>query len=735
MRVKLQAALATRPVVDPRDAGGALQSWTMRRDTSPILALALVLLTSSLHPARAQVIPDQSAAELELTELLKVRAVTGARHDQRLIDSPRQIVVVTAQDIRRRNYRSTPDALSDVLGVFVQETNDGGGSPIIRGLVGNQVLILIDGIRLNNGAYRLGPNQYLNTIDLNQIERIEVVRGAGSVLYGSDALGGVVNVITREADRSPGTGAVGMRWFSRLSSASTGAIGRAEVSSRTGALGIVGGLTLKQFGTRRGGRDTGVQPLTGYDEWDGDVKAAFHLAAHQELIVAGQRVTQRHVQRADVVAAGTDLRWVWNPEARGLGYVHYQASDLRGPVEQFSATLSYQRQSEHYQRIAAPAPTVELRHFDQTNSLGANLQFASPVGPRHLLTYGFDAYGDRITSRRVDVSLTTGAQVAARGVIADGASYRSAAAFLQDEIDVSPRVRLDFGIRYSTFHPHAVVSDPSTGPLLIDSRQQALTSSARALVRLTSGLDMVGGVGQGFRAPNIDDLTILGRTGNRFEVPNPALAPESSFNVEAGMRGRRLGATASGTYFLTDIDGLIQREVGIFEGRTFRDIDGDGVMSATEPRIFQRQNAGRARIHGVELEARVRLTAQWTVSGMMVRTIGTEQITGAPLRRIPPTHGRAVLGWSSDGRLWAEGYSVFASRQTRLAPGDLTDIRIPIGGTPGFVTVNARAGLEITRGLQITLGLENLTNRTYRTHGSGIDAAGTNAIFGIDWMF
>ena len=122
----------------------------------------------------------------------------------------------------------------------MQETNDGAGSPIIRGLVGNQILILIDGIRLNNGAYRLGPNQYLNTIDLNQIERIEVVRGAGSVLYGSDALGGVVNIITRTAGREAGTGAVGTRWFSRLSSANTGAIGRGEVSSQTRRLGFRG---------------------------------------------------------------------------------------------------------------------------------------------------------------------------------------------------------------------------------------------------------------------------------------------------------------------------------------------------------------------------------------------------------------------------------------------------------------------------------------------------------------
>jgi hemoglobin/transferrin/lactoferrin receptor protein len=706
----------------------------MRRDTPAFLVISFLLLCP-MSLAEGQVTAEQRAAERELTELLKVRAVTGARHDQRLIDSPRQIAVVTAEEIRRRNYRNTPEALSDIVGVFVQETNDGGGSPIIRGLVGNQILILVDGIRLNNGSYRLGPNQYLNTIDLNQIERIEVVRGAGSVLYGSDALGGIVNVITRAAGRQADTGAVGARWFSRLSAANTGRIGRAELSSQTGAMGFVGGLTLKRFGTLRGGSNTGVQLLTGYDEWDGDAKAAFQLAPHHQLIVAGQRVTQHHAQRSDVVTAGTELKWMWDPQTRGLGYVHYSASELPGPVEQLSVTVSYQEQAEHYQRIASASPTIESRHFDQTRTLGANVQFASPVGPRHLLTYGIDAYGDRLTSQREDVSLTTGASLSAKGVLADGARYRSVAVFLQDEIDVSPRLRLNFGTRFSSFHPYAVVSDPHIGSLLINSSRRALTSAGRALFRLTSALDVIGGIGQGFRAPNIDDLTTLGRTGSRFEVPNPGLHPEDSLNLEAGVRGRSALATASGTFFFSHVHGLIQREFGTFDGKSFRDFDDDGVKSSSEPLIFQRQNAGDARIQGVEFEARLRPATHWTVTAMVTRTIGTEKNTGEPLRRIPPTYGRAVLGWSSGGRVWADAYSVFASRQARLAPGDLADVRIPAGGTPGFVTLNARGALKLNQALEITLGLENITNRSYRTHGSGIDAAGINVIFGIDWVF
>ena len=705
----------------------------MRHNTAGIFAF--VFLLGPLSVAHAQVVPDQSSAELELTELLKVRAVTGARHDQRIVDSPRQIVVLTADDIRRRNYRSTPDALADMMGVFVQETNDGGGSPIIRGLVGNQVLIMVDGIRLNNSSFRLGPNQYLNTIDLNQIERIEVVRGAGSVLYGSDALGGVVNIITKAAGREKGTGAVGTRWFSRLSSANTGAIGRGEVSLQTGALGFVGGLTLKSFGALHGGRDTGVQTATGYDEWDGDAKAVFQLAAHQKIIVAGQRVTQRHVQRADIITSGTDLKWMWNPETRGLLYAQYTASDLPGPVEQVSATVSYQEQAEHYQRIASSAPTLEMRHFDRTRSLGTNLQFTSPVGPRHLLTYGVDVYGDRMASQREDVSLTTGESTLARGNFADGARYRSAALFLQDEIDVSPRLLVNLGARYSSFHPNAVVSDPSTG-------SAAHRFAAARLDRLRP------------RALPPD----VGRRNRRRHRPGVSRAqhrrPDDSRqnrepvrSAQSGPRTRAQRQSGSGDARPAS---RRHRQRHVLPHRNRRphparawhlrrpDVPG--------PRWQRRQEQQRA----ADLSASER--GARADSGRRARGAGAPGGSvdivreGGPDGRHGTDHWRATAAYSSNVRQSRRRVvvrptrvggrvSVFASRQTRLAPGDLTDVRIPAGGTPGFLTLNARGGVTISQTLQATLGLENLTNRTYRTHGSGIDGAGINVIFGIDWMF
>ncbi len=698
------------------------------------LALATLAVSICLSPATAEAQPPtQELLELSLTDLLETRAVTGARHDQRLVDSPRAITVITAEDIRTRNYRSTPDALSEALGVSVQQTNDGGGAPIIRGWMGNQVLVLIDGIRLNTAAFRLGPNQYLNTVDIQQVERIEVVRGAGSVLYGSDALGGVVNIITKSAAASGPP--VTTRFFSRLSTASRGVVGRGEISARAGALSFFGGATGKQFGELRGGRDTGVQPMTGYDEWDADGKVRLGLRGHQQITVAVQTVTQRNVFRTDVVQAGTDLRMVWDPEARVLGYAHYTAEEIRGLVERVSVTGSYQLQSERYTRITTAAPTTEQQHLDSTMSLGLGAQLTSSAGPRHLLTYGLDLHQDEVTSRREDLSLTTGRHITERSALADGAGYTSWALFLQDEFDVSPRLHVNGGVRYGSYRPDATVSDVSTGTLRIRMRSSALTGTLSALVRLSSGVEAVGTVAQGFRAPNLDDLTSYGPFSGGFEVPNPDLDPERTLNVEAGLRGRSLRFSWSSLYFVSDVHGLIQREAGLFRGQDFVDVNDNGVREAFEPLTFKRQNAGRAQIHGVELDALWRIDARWTLSGAFFRIVGEELVTEQPLRRIPPAQGLAKLGWSNGDRLWLEGYSILSARQTRLAPGDMADPRIPAGGTPAALTLHARSGIRVSEAMQLTAGVENLTNRTYRTHGSGLDLPGTNLVVGIDWTF
>ena len=275
-----------------------------------------------------------------------------------------------------------------------------------------------------------------------------------------------------------------------------------------------------------------------------------------------------------------------------------------GPVEQFSVTVSYQQQTEHYQRIAAAAPDhrVEALRPDEVSWRQRPVhQPGRAAAPAHLWRRRLRR-SDGQPARRC-VADDRREPDRRRACLPTGRVTAPVAVFLQDEIDVSPRLRLNLGTRYSSFHPHAVVSDPSTGPLLIDSAAAGVDQLRPCAFPSDVGLEIVGGVGQGFRAPNIDDLTILGRTGSRFEVPNPALdageQPQSG-SGSAWPKSRR------------------DRERHVFPHR-YRRPHPTGVQhvrrqGVQRPRrrwcqrapasrsIFQRQNAGRARIQGVELE-------------------------------------------------------------------------------------------------------------------------------------
>ncbi|RLB54713.1 MAG: hypothetical protein DRI90_20010, partial [Deltaproteobacteria bacterium] len=195
--------------------------------------------------------------------------VTGKRKRQDPFEADRAVSVVGPKQLREAQPRTTPEALWDTPGVFVQQTNHGGGSPIVHGLIGPQVLLLFDGVRLNNSTYRTGPLQYLNLVDPLSVSRIEVLRGPGSVLYGSDAMGGVIQLFPHEPrdgrlmERPEVHGTTQLRYASAGKTA--GAHARAELGVQ--GFGALAGGTLQSLGDLRGGRGVGVQPYTGYADY------------------------------------------------------------------------------------------------------------------------------------------------------------------------------------------------------------------------------------------------------------------------------------------------------------------------------------------------------------------------------------------------------------------------------------------------------------------------------------
>lgn len=630
-------------------------------------------------------------------------AVTATRSERETFDTPQAVNVITNRMIVESNAGTTPDVLTGEAGVLIQKSNTGGGSPFIRGLTGKQVLILVDGVRVNNSYYRFGPHQYLNTVDPYNIGRIEVVHGPGSVLYGSDALGGVINIVTRRGSYSDGTVSREGLFALRGATADRSVGGHAQFQHSQGDLSVIGGVSLKRFDDLRGGQGVGTQVPTGYDEGSGNLRVSHRIGPDQELTFVHQYLRQWDVPKTNEVTLGTRSKFNYEPQVNSLSYLRYQASDVKNlAFDDASLTVSFNRQKEGEEIVERAAPTIETREITDVRTVGVTGQFTKRIGASHRLTYGFDYYDDRYDTSKTRLDLAAGTQGSIAPGTPDGATYRTTGVFLQDEIRIGEFAEIIPGLRFSEFS-----SEGTIGARQLNLKASKTTGSLMGVLRLSDRLNLVGGLAQGFRAPNMEDF--FGRVDFVSEIPNDELRPETSLNREIGLK-----------YLSQDVSANVQ----VFDS-TYRDLI---TRVAVAPNVRQRQNLRRARIDGVEASLRYLLGTGWALRGAVAYARGNDEDTNESLQRIPPLTGSVHLRYQAGPGAWYGVSSVFARRQDRLSPEDRTDPRIPIGGTPGYVIFNLAAGFRPAAGQEVILSLENIGNTKYKTHGSAVFGPGTNLV-------
>lgn len=684
---------------------------------------------------------EMSAKAVELDEV-QVTANRGAASSQEV---PQLVSVISAPEIRARSLQQAPEILREVTGVFVQKTNQGGGSPIIRGLKANKLLLLVDGIRLNNSTYRGGNHQYLNTVDEQALERMEVVHGPVSALYGSDALGGAVNLITRSAlfhhdgglawrGSLTGTGSTADHTF-------TSHLGLSVSHSRWGA---VFDASFKSFGdvTRgsRGGEllmrrltdDSRVdrrllktQTPQGYGSLDVSGKLAFRLFETLHLTVAHQSNRQEAVPRYDVYEAQSDSVWQYAPQERDLTYASLRSNRRNSWFDLATITLSRHRQFERRKRQDFGS-AIENRDQYETVTLGVQAQFNKVIAARHLLVYGTEVYHDNVATLSMQRNNAARAISPRNPIYPDGSSFTNLGVYAQAELIVVPRWTMTAGARLSTFSLRAPFA-PELKLGTVTQEPSALTGSLGAKIDVAEVVALVANLAQGFRAPNLDDLSRLGRARGDliFEIPNPELEPEKSLSFDAGFKLNFARAQANVIGFYNMLTDVLARRPAAVAGLPFVVDEGDTL------KVFQKANAGRAYTTGFEIETAVALPAHFTVRGNLCYTYGRNTTDDEPLSAIPPLHGLMALRFDHP-QFWTELYSRFALAQNRLAAEDRNDLRIPEGGTPGWYTLNLRAGLVVSRHWDFNLGLANLLDRNYREHVSGFNAPGRNLMVGAE---
>lgn len=673
--------------------------------------------------------------------------VTASGFEEEALRTPYTYQTLDQYEMQANGSRTLPEALRFTPGLMIQKTAHGHGSPYIRGFTGRQNLILVDGIRLNNSTFRSGPVQYWNTIDAFAVDHLEVIKSQGSVLYGSDAIGGTVNVFSKSADfRGESDGAFfhhGSALY-RLDTNSISHTGRLEGQiGEGGSWGLFVGATARDFGDLRDSA-LGRMPKTGYTEFDYDLRFDMALNDETTLTLAHQRLQQDEVWRTHRTVffepwegtslSGPDLARIYDQD-RLLTYARLRGEELDGAISGYSLTFSFHEQNEDFLRRRTAAPNIRTE-YDRTevDTYGLALALESDLGAGTLV-YGFDYYHDEVDSSRVDVRTdpSTGGIVSStqqvQGPVGDDATYDLLGVYAQYRMPITDDFELTGGARYTYAEADIGTLDDGAGnPVSANRDWDQATFNLRGNLRVTEEVAIYGGASQAFRAPNIDDLS--GLKSSRSDLISTGdlnVDPEEYITYEIGTRYATRDTALQAAFFWTDISDLIvSRPVGTVPGT------GEVITAAT--------NGSDGYAYGFEVEGEHRLSEELTATGFIAWTDGeadtypTNSLTPVrePLSRLMPLTGSVALRYQQrHSPLWFGARVTAAGRAGRLNSGDRDDTsRFPPAGTPSYVVLLLNAGWQATENLEFFVTLDNVTDTDYRVHGSGVNEPGFNAILG-----
>ena len=664
--------------------------------------LLLVFLLSCCTLVQAQ---NDSVTTKQLQEVM----LTTQRAPKNSIGIPHAIEKTAANYFQDYQPRTTPESLQGMSGVFVQKTNHGGGAAFVRGLTGNQTLLLIDGIRLNNATYRYGPNQYLNTIDPFLIDNIEVAKGTGSVQYGTDAIGGVIQLFSRDVAFSDKRKIEGSGIAKYMSSDMEKTL-RAALHYTSSKIAFTTGVTVRKFGDLVGGDSTGKQTPSGYDEWSLNAKAKFLLNEKMTLTLSHQQLKQTDVPLYHRVRLENFAVSRFDLQHNQLQYARLLIRTPNQLFKEWIITASHQQSKEKRTNRRNNAVT-QRNEFDKVNTASITLQAGSEFGKDWTATSGIDIYRDKVRSGATETNLQQNTIFQKRGLYPDEASSGNYSVFTLHHYTCN-RWSFDAGMRLNRFSIR--LADTSLGKVHLTP--VAFVYNTALNYALSKRHYLYANYNTGYRAPNIDDLGTLGIVDFRYEVPANNLGSEKSINVELGYKFRIKKLRGDFSLYHMKLKDLITRS------------KSEGEIINGYP-VYRKENTGRAYIKGIEASLVWLPVSRLNLNANIAYNYGQNLSRDEALRRIPPLHGKLSATYKNKLFMYSAEW-LCAAKQTRLAQGDKDDTRIPMGGTPGWDVLNMYAGYQLKQ-LRINTGLQNIFDVDYRTHGSGINGVGRSVWLSI----
>jgi hemoglobin/transferrin/lactoferrin receptor protein len=748
------------------------------------LAVLSCILIPATHAQISKPLNDTTSKNITLDEIV----ISLNNFTEKKKNIAQSIDVINAKTIAQTNAQNTGDLLINTGKIFVQKSQQGGSSTVLRGFEASRILLVIDGVRMNNAIYRSGHLQNLITTDQNMLSRVEIMYGPSSTIYGGDALGGAIHLITKSPVLSGSKNLLSTgSTFARYSSVNNEKTLHADISLGGKKLAWLQSYNFSDFGDMKmgsnypdkypgfGSRDSFVQTInhtdeivangnnlvqkfSGYKQWDITQKLLFKQNDRITHSLNFQFSNTNNVPRYDRLQDIKNGRlrfaeWFYGPQKRLLSAYELNVKKL-WIFDELKANINYQDIEESRQ-------TREYRRFDRFDSRIEKIKvFGTTISARKIIenneiTVGFDMQLNDVNSSASRKNLLTGEQTKLDTRYPDGKNRMNYfGLFAQHVYKFSnQKLVLNDGIRLQAVHLQSNLNDNSFFHLpdtAVTQNNIAVTGNIGLVYNASKSTILRATLSSGFRAPNIDDLTKIfesSTAAKQVVIPNANLEPEYTYNVDLSIQQKitdQLSIDFTGFYTL--FSNAIVKAPFTLNGQ-------DSIMyNGIKSQVVASQNTGKANLYGFTAGFNAAITNDFTIASTITYTHGSfktssinptdvfekqangtyllvsKKVTSIPLDHIPPVIGKTSFTYKHKKFITelAVLYNGWKHLNQMNAAGEDNAQYATADGFPAWVIVNWRGSLQVTKGLQVQAGVENILDRNYRYFASGFSAGGRN---------
>jgi hemoglobin/transferrin/lactoferrin receptor protein len=711
---------------------------------------------------------------------IKEIVISGSKFESEKKEISQTIDVISSKELKFNSFGNTSDVLQNTGTITVQQSQNGGGSPIIRGFEANRLGIVVDGVRMNTAIFRGGHLQNVLRIDNGQLDRAEVFYGAGSTLYGSDALGGVMNFQTLKPQLNTGFKGNAFARYASASEEKTGGFtlqyGSSKFASVTsftytdfGNL-MMGNLRDPQFGNwgkrlysqaRIDEKDLMVanpnpneQLGTGYIQYNILQKFLFQPSVKTSHTINFQYSNSSDINRYDRLTETADktsrnenpntnkfsnAEWYYGPEARLMAAYTLNHSLNNGFADKMRLTAAYQnyKESRNTRRFGNNNLTSQRENVDIAS---INLDFSKKLR-NHSFSYGFEGVINWVASSAVQWNITTGKVTNATTRYPDGGSQTgSYSIYAQDIWEVTKDLAyINLGARYSYNTISATVNDTSRKYGSFEISNSAYSFNAGLSLLPSKNNKIALNISSGYRTPNLDDVSKIFDEQRFIQVNNPDVKPEMAINFEVNSWNKIAEdlTLEAGAYYTTMTDYIINQVTSV-NGSSTTIVDGNTYTYQTLG------NASTAKIMGAYGSMKLKMGKYFDMFANVNYTYGRVRMTPTsdeiPLDHIPPMSGKFGLQYHIS-KLNSELSVLFngaknAVDYSKSGEDNIDKSADAINGfTPAWYVLNMRTSYDFSKRLTAQVALDNIFDTYYRVFASGIASPGRNLRFTLRTSF